>query len=193
MTTDTKAKTLYSPLAEARWAHLVTPRAQMDESKPPAWSVDLVLPANDPKTIAFHKALEDAFIAEHGANKRRSDKGFPLKTDKNDPNLLVAKFKAQQLVRKDGTTAPAPKIIDAKKQPWNGASIGNGSKLIVAFRIFPWTRPEGCGISLILKAAQVVEFVPYLEDDATDGFEEQAGGYTVPSFADEFDEFADEL
>jgi hypothetical protein len=191
--TDSNAKVLYTPLAEARWAYLIEPRPQMDPDKPLAWSVDLVFPAGDPKTIDFHKKLEDAFVAEHGTKKRRSDKGFPLKADKSDPDLLVCKFKAQQLVRRDGTTAPGPKLIDAKKQPWDGSAIGNGSKLIVAFKLHAWDRPEGCGISLIPRAAQVVHFVPYLEEDATEGFEEQAGGYTVPGVADEFDEFGDEL
>lgn len=183
-------KVLYSPLCEARWAYLIEPRAQMDPDKPKAWSVDLVMKKDDPKTEAFIKRLEEVFVAEHGTKKRRSDKGFPVKPDKNDPNLLIAKFKAQQLIRDDGSSAPAPKVIDSKKQAWSGDAIGNGSKLIVAFKPFAWDRPEGCGLSLILRAAQVVHFVPYEGDDATDGFEEQEG-YTVAGVADEFDEFAE--
>jgi hypothetical protein len=187
----TESKILYSPLALARWAYLVEPRQQMDPDKPLAWSVDLVLPTSDPKTAAFQTKLEEVFTAEHGTKKRRSDKGFPLKPDKNDPNLLIAKFKAQQLTNRDGSTAPGPKILDAKKQPWDGAAIGNGSKLIVAFKVYPWDRPEGCGISLIITAAQVVHFVPYVIDDGVDGFDEQEG-YAVAK-ADEFvDEFGDE-
>ena len=109
----TEFKVMYTPLAEARWAYLVEPRAQMDPDKPYAWSVDLVMAANDPKTIAFQKKLEEAFIAEHGANKRRSDKGFPMKPDKENPDLMVVKLKAQQLTRRDGSTAPGPTVIDA--------------------------------------------------------------------------------
>lgn len=189
--TDTATKIHYSPLAECRWAYLVEPRAQMDDSKPPAWSTDLVLPADDPKTVAFHKLLEAAFVESHGTKKKRSPHGMPLKTDKDDPTMLVCKFKAQQLTRKDGTTLAGPKVIDSRKQPWDGSAIGNGSKLIVAFKIHSWERPEGTGISLIPTAVQVVTFVPYLVDDGVDGFEEQEGGYSVPGFADEFeDEFA---
>lgn len=175
MTEATTSKVLYSPLAQARWAHLVQPRPQMDPDKPLAWSVDLVLPAAEPQTQAFQQQLEEAFLAEHGSRKRRSDKGFPLKPDKLNPELLVAKFKAQQLLNRDGTPAPGPRLIDARKQPWDGSAIGNGSRLIVAFRIYPWDRPEGCGISLILKAAQVVQFVPYTQQDPTEGFAEQEG------------------
>lgn len=187
----TESKVLYTPLSEARWAYLVEPRAQMDPDKPLAWSVDLVMDANDPKTVAFQKKLEEAFVAEHGTKKRRSDKGFPVKPDKDDPSKVVVKLKAQQLIRRDGSAAPGPTVIDAKKKTWDGSQIGNGSKLIAAFKIHAWDRPEGCGISLILKAAQVVHFVPYVQDDGVDGFEEQEG-YSVPSAADEFDEFGDD-
>jgi hypothetical protein len=43
-----------------------------------------------------------------------------------------------------------------------------------------------------LKAAQVVHFVPYLQDDGVDGFDEQEG-YSIPSAAAVFDEFDDGL
>jgi hypothetical protein len=190
MTEATATKIHYSPLAEARWCYLIEPRAQMDESKPPAWSVDLVLPDGDPKTVAFHQKLEQMLVEAHGSKKRRSPHGMPIKPDKSDPTILIAKFKAQQLTRKDGSTIPGPKVIDSRKQPWDGSAIGNGSKLIVAFKAHTWERPEGVGISLIPTAVQVVHFVPYVTDDGVDGFEEQAGGFALPAFAEEFeDEF----
>jgi hypothetical protein len=80
--------------------------------------------------------------------------------------------------------------MDSRKRPWDGSAIGNGSKLIVAYKTYTWERPEGVGISLIPTAVQVVHFVPYLLDDGVDGFEEQAGGFALPAFAEEFeDEF----
>jgi hypothetical protein len=190
MTEATAPKIHYSPLAEARWCYLIEPRAQMDPSKPPAWSVDLLLPASDPRTQALHQQFGKMLDEAHGTKKPRSDKGMPLKLDKKDPTMMVMKFKAQQLTRTDGTTIPGPKVIDSKKQPWDGAAIGNGSKLIVAYKPHFWDRVEGVGMSLIPTAVQVVHFVPYLVDDGVDGFEEQAGGYSVAPFADEFaDEF----
>lgn len=189
MTEATASKIHYSPLAEARWAYLIEPRAQMDEAKPPAWSVDLCMKADDSKTQAFHALLESAFIEYHGSKKKRSPNGMPFKIDKNDPTIMVAKFKAQQFIRTDGTALTGPKVMDSKKQPWDGSAIGNGSKLLIAFKFHSWERPEGCGITLIPTAVQVVHFVPYLVDDGSDGFEEQAGGYAVASHAAEFDEF----
>jgi hypothetical protein len=193
MTESATSKIHYSPLCEARWCYLIEPRAQMDESKPPAWSCDLLMPAEDAKTKAFNELLETALVEAHGTKKRRSPHALPLKPDKKDSGILVAKFKAQQLTRKDGTILPGPKVIDSRKQKWDGSDIGNGSKLIVAFKIHNWERPEGVGISLIPTAIQVVHFVPYIVDDGVDGFDEQADGYTVDSYASEFDEFAEEV
>lgn len=134
----------YSPLAEVRWAHLVEPRQQMDPEKPLAWSVDLLLPLGEATSQAFLEKLERQFVEAHGSKKRRSDKGEPWKLDKEQPNqLMVVKFKAQQLTRRDGSQASGPRLIDASKQPWNGAAIGNGSRLVIAYVIHGWDRPEG--------------------------------------------------
>lgn len=184
-----ESKILYSPLAEARWVNLIDARPQMDPDKPKAWTCDLVLPAADPKTVAFQQRLEEALVAEHGAKKRRSDKGFPIKPDKANPELLICRFKSQQNQKSDGSFWPGPKIIDSRKLPWDGRAIGNGSKLIIAFKLIGWDRPEGVGITLIPTAAQVVHFVPYIEDDGADGFDEQEGGFSVAdAAADEFGE-----
>ena len=166
----------YSTQAEVRWAHLVEPRAQMDPEKPLAWSVDLLLPRAEPTSVGFLETLERQFVEAHGSKKRRSDKGEPWKPDKEQPSqLMVVKFKAQQLTRRDGSQAPGPRLIDARKQPWNGAAIGNGSRVVIAYVIHAWDRPEGVGITLIPRAAQVVHYVPYQESDPTEGFAEQEG------------------
>ena len=190
--TDMAFEILYTPKAEVRWAYLITAREQLDPSKPKAWTCELVLQNSDPKTKAFLEKLEEQFVAAHGTKKRRSDKGQPWKPDKDKPQeLTVVKFKANEFVRDDGSKAAGPKVIDAKKQSWDGRSIGNGSKVIIAFTVYPWERAEGCGLQLQPKAVQVVDFVAYEEQDATGGFEEQ-DGYVVPGVAEEFDEFAEE-
>ena len=148
----------------------------MDPEKPLAWSVDLLLPLGEATSQVFLEKLERQFIEAHGSKKRRSDKGEPWKLDKEQPSqLMVVKFKAQQLTRRDGSQASGPRLIDASKQPWNGASIGNGSRLVIAYVIHAWDRPEGVGITLIPRAAQVVHYVPYQESDPTEGFAEQEG------------------
>ena len=189
------SETFYSPKAPVRWAHLITAREQLDSAKPRAWSCELVLTNADPAHAEFLNRLEQAFVDHHGAKKRRSDKGLPWKPDKENPTThTVVKFKATEFVREDGSKAAGPKIIDSRKQPWDGQAIGNGSTVILAFTTYGWERPEGAGLSLQPKACQVVDLVPLAVDDGIDGFAEQEGGYSVtaaPGFADEFDEFGD--
>ena len=188
------SETLFTPRAVVRWAHLITARAQLDESKPKAWTCEMVLePATNPAHAAFLAKLDQAFTDTHGSKKKRSDKGTPWKPDKEEPSKIVLKFKTQQFIREDGSTALGPQIIDAKRQPWNGAAIGNGSELIIKFATYGWERPEGVGLSLQPKAAQVLHLVPYADADATEGFEEQDGFSVAAAAPDDFvDEFADE-
>lgn len=180
----------FSCAAPARWVHLITARTQIDESKPRAWTCELVLSNDNPKHKAFLAKLDQIFIDTHGSKAKRSDKGQPWKADKDDPTKTVVKFKALESVREDGSKASGPQIIDAKRQPWDGSAIGNGSELIIKFSTYGWTRAEGVGLSLQPKAAQVVAFVPRENEDATEGFEEVEGGYAVADAGGFVDEFA---
>ena len=183
------SETFFTPLAPVRWAHLIKARPQMDPSKPNAWSVDLVLdPNNNPAHKAFLAKLDAIFTDTHGTKKKRSDKGQPWKADKEDPTKVIVKFKAQEFVREDGSKATGPQVIDAKRQPWDGSAIGNGSELIVKFSTYGWERPEGTGLSLQPKAVQVVKFVPREEENAAEGFAEQ-DGYAVGDASTYVDEF----
>ena len=185
---------LYSPQAPVRWAHLINARETLDPSKPKAFTCELLLSSSNPKHVEFLVKLDALFTDTHGARKKRSDKGTPWKTDKDDPNITVVKFKSTEFVRDDGSKAAGPRIIDSRKQPWDGSEIGNNSEVILAFTIYGWERPEGTGLSLQPKAVQVVTFVPRadLGEAATDGFSEQEGGYSVAQPAGFVDEFADE-
>ncbi|MEI6032434.1 MAG: hypothetical protein WCQ20_14920 [Synechococcaceae cyanobacterium ELA739] len=181
----------FTPAAPVRWCHLISARTQLDESKPKAWTCELVLDNNDAKHKAFLAKLDQIFTDTHGTKKKRSDKGQPWKPDKDDPTKTVVKFKALEFVREDGSKATGPQIIDAKRQAWDGSQIGNNSQLIIKFSTYGWERPEGTGLSLQPKAAQVLTFVAREQDDATDGFEEQ-DGYSVTQPIGFVDEFAEE-
>ena len=180
----------FSPAAPVRWAHLITARTQLDESKPRAWTCELVLSNDNPKHKAFLAKLDQIFTDTHGSKAKRSDKGQPWKADKDDPTKTVVKFKAQEFVREDGSKASGPQLIDSKRSAWDGSAIGNGSELIIKFSTYGWTRPEGVGLSLQPKAAQVVAFVPREDEDATEGFDEVEGGYAVADTGGFVDEFA---
>ena len=107
-----------TPLAEVRWAHLITPRHQLDKSKPKAWTADLLLPNSDEKAQSFLLAMEDQFIALHGSRKRRAEKGFPWKPDKEKPSeITVVRFKVPQFQRRDGSLSEGPRIVP-RQPPW---------------------------------------------------------------------------
>ena len=179
---------LVTPVAELRWCNMIEPRHQFDKSKPLAWTCDMLLLNNNPEHQKFLLELEDQFTALHGSRKRRAEKGFPWKPDKEKPeSITVLKFKSQQFQRKDGSFADGPKIIDARKHPWDGSAIGNGSTGRIAFTIYDWEGETGCGITLQPQALQVIEFEPYEAKDPTDAFGE-VEGYSVSSAADSFGE-----
>jgi hypothetical protein len=178
---------LVTPVAELRWCNLIEPRHQFDKSKPLAWTCDLVLENKNKEHAQFLLDLEDQFTSLHGSRKRRAEKGFPWKADKENPAThTVVKFKAQQFQRKDGSLADGPKIIDAKKTPWDGATIGNGSTGRLAFTIYDWEGDNGCGITLEPKALQIIHFEAYEASNAVDAFGE-VDGYSQPGVASAFD------
>jgi hypothetical protein len=102
--------------------------------------------------------MEDQFIPLHGNRQRRAEKGFTWKADQEKPSeITVLRFKVPQFQRRDGSLSEGPRIVDARKQPWDGAAIGNGSKVIVAFDIYDWDGENGCGMTFQPLAVQVVE------------------------------------
>jgi len=176
------AKTVFqAPLGTVRWCHLLTARKQYDETKPPAFSTELLLPTAEPATQKFLKAMEAYFVEQHGAKAKRSQYAFPWGPDKEQGSAItVVKFKRTQFTDKStGVPQAGPKIQDSQCNPWDGAIIGNGSKLLIKFDVYSWEGAAGCGLTFQPTAAQVVEFVPYERAEEADSFAPIAGGYVT--------------
>ena len=179
-----------APLGTVRWCHLITARKQYDETKPPAFSTELLLPTAETSTQKFLKQMEAYFVEQHGAKAKRSQYAFPWGPDKEQGEAItVVKFKQQQFTDKaTGEPRPGPRIIDSQCNPWDGSIIGNGSKLLIKFQVYAWEGAAGCGLSFQPTAAQVVEFVPYQRADEAESFAPVAGGYiaaTASVFGDD--------
>ena len=89
------------------------------------------------------------------------------------------KFKLKAKVQKrDGSWyEQEPVVLDAKKTPLTGDTlIGNGSKVKVAFEPIPYVMQstKKVGVSLRLKAVQVIDLVEY-GNSATSVFDEEDG------------------
>lgn len=102
----------------------------------------------------------------------------------DDTGNVEFKFKLKAKVRKrDGSTyEQAPAVLDSKKVPMSKDTlVGNGSKVKVAFEPIPYVMPstKKAGVSLRLKAVQVIDLVEY-GNSATSVFDEE-DGYVAPS------------
>jgi len=95
------------------------------------------------------------------------------------------KFKLKAKVQtKDGRTyEQEPVVLDSKKKPLGkDMLIGNGSKVKVAFEPIPYVMQstKKVGVSLRLKAVQVIDLVEY-GNSATSVFDEEDGFVAPPT------------
>lgn len=102
----------------------------------------------------------------------------------DDTGNVEFKFKLKaKIKRKDGTMfEQRPTVFDSKVTPMDKSTlIGNGSKVKVAFEPIPYVMPatKQVGVSLRLKAVQVLELVEY-GSSTTSVFDEE-DGYVAPS------------
>ena len=179
------SETFYSPKAPVRYARLVNAGFYKDKW---SYSVELILTDVNPAHQAFLDKLESEFVALYGTKRQPAENGKPW-LSLGDGTTRV-KFKTNRFENSDGTFSKGPRLVDAKKQPWNDQEIGNGSEVIISFTVKSWK--DDVGISLHPKACQVVSFVPREDttgEEAAEGFEEQ-DGYSVAESVGYVDEFA---
>lgn len=110
---------------------------------------------------------------------------FEMDTDEAGTPTGDIVFKAKMKARvksKDGKVyEQKPMVVDAKKTPLDGSTlIGNGSVVKVAVEPFPYMMPatKTVGVTLRLKALQVIEIVEY-GNNAASIFEEEDGFVTT--------------
>lgn len=175
---------LKTPIAEVRWCKLVGPARdnKFDPSKPPSWSTDMVLDNSDRTHMAWLQEMEDQYKLVHG-EQRASSKAFPWAEGKDDDKgKTIVKFKLPEFTRKDGTKSEGPTIFDSAKNPWDPTKeIGNGSKICIAFDIYGWSSPSGCGMTFQPKFAQVVELVEFSRANPEAMFDVVPGGFVDAS------------
>lgn len=102
----------------------------------------------------------------------------------DDTGNVEFKFKLKAKVQKrDGTYyEQQPAVLDSKKVPMtNDILIGNGSRVKVAFEPIPYVMAstKKAGVSLRLKAVQVIDLVEY-GNSAASVFDEE-DGFVAPS------------
>lgn len=175
-----------SPLGTAIYPRLTTPDTKFD--KDGVYSVDLELDPKAKETKDFIAALtasaDESYAAtckEKGGKKlKRCD--LPVK--ETDEGMVRIKFKLKAKAgNEERSWDQKPVIFDsagtALATPPN---IGSGSRIKVAFEVIPFfTAMVGAGISLRMKAVQLVELREYTPGDNFDayGFKANPKGFVA--------------
>lgn len=197
-----KFQRLTSPEGIAVYPRLNKPDTKFDANG--VYSVDLDLDPSSKEVTAFidslkkmhEAAYKETCEAKGGKKLKKAD--LSIKT--TDDGLLRIKFK---LKAKGGTEERSwdqkPVLFDARGNPMvNPPNIGSGSRVKVAFEVVPFfTAMVGCGLSLRLRAVQVIDLREYTPGDnfdaygfkATDGFEVTAPPTDATEESSEGDDF----
>lgn len=123
------------------------------------------------------EALEQ-MKADNPKVKNMKQADLPYEVDDETGDVLVNfKLRAVGKTRDGEVFTQSPMLFDKKGKPFDGEQIWGGSTLKVSFEVIPfYTKLIGAGITLRLKAAQVVELVAGGAAGAGDyGFGSEAG------------------
>jgi len=175
-----------SPTGTAIYPRLTTPDTKFD--KDGVYSVDLELDSSAKEVAGFldsvKKAADEAYKAEcekrGGKKLKRAD--LPIKDGEGDMVCIKFKLKAKA-GNEEKSWAQKPVIFDstgtAMQTPPN---VGSGSKIKVAFEVVPYfTAMVGAGVSLRLKAVQILDLREYTPGDNFDayGFKADPKGFVA--------------
>jgi hypothetical protein len=164
-----------SPLGTAIYPRLTTPDTKFD--KDGVYSVELELDPKDKVAKEFvaslNKAADDAYAAECESRGGKKLKRSAMPIKETDEGMIRIKFKLKAKAgNEEKSWEQKPVIFDsagtAMQTPPN---VGSGSKVKVAFEVVPFfTAMVGAGISLRMKAVQIVELREYVPGDNFDAY-----------------------
>jgi len=178
-----------TPKGLAQYPWLSTPDTKFSEEG--EYKVNLILPKQE--AIPVLKQINQVY-AENVEKEIKKAQGKDIKKA-NPPYLeeldgegqptgnIILKFKSK--------AAYKPAIFDAKGIPMIDSNIWGGSEIKVNGSIAPYCTPAiGAGVSLRLRAVQVIQYVQGNSSSSRFGFEEEVGyEHTAP---ETFEEMAEE-
>jgi hypothetical protein len=183
---------LTSPRGTAIYPRLTTPDTKFD--KDGVYSVDLELNPKSKDAAEFlatlKKAADAAYTAEcekrGGKKLKRAD--LPIK--ETDEGQIRIKFKLKAKAgNEEKSWTQKPMIFDsmgaAVQTPPN---VGSGSEIKVSFEVVPFfTAMVGAGVSLRMKAVQILDLKEYTPGDRFDayGFTADPKGFVAQANAED--------
>lgn len=196
MTKKTKLTRYVSPKGTAQYPYLTKPDTKFNPDG--EYKISLELDAADASEIMsfLDEQLEKSIASAKEENKGKKIKEGDAPYSVNDDTGKVTvrfKLKAKVTPKNGDPFEQKVALFDAKGTPMSAAAtVGGGSKVKVAYEIIPYyTAIAGAGISLRLRAVQVIDLVEYSSGGAgAFGFGEE-DGYEAATTATE-DDFTDE-
>lgn len=182
-----------SPKGTASWPKLNEPDTKFDAKGVFSVGLRMSAEAAAPMIATLTKMYEDFYAEKVKELKKKLKKSdFPWKEVTNDAGNETGEieFRFKMVAKvdtKDGRTIEQrPILFDAKMRPMNDR-VGGGSTIRVGFEPHLWEVPAtGVGLSLRLKAVQVIELKEFGGRTAKDfGFAEEEGFETAFSEADD--------
>jgi len=173
-----------TPTGTAIYPRLTTPDTKFD--KDGVYSVDLELDTSD-KTVAdflavLKKTADSAYAAEceKRGNKKLKRADLPIKDGEGDMVRVKFKLKAKA-GNEEKSWTQKPVLFDAQGTALKEApNVGSGSRIKVAFEVVPFfTAMVGAGVSLRMKAVQIIDLKEYTPGDRFDayGFKADPNGF----------------
>lgn len=171
-----------SPRGVAGYPYLTKPDTKFNPEG--EYKVDLLI--KDPTDVAkmtdlldeqFEVAFKKAKAEAKGAKVKEGSRGY----EEQEDGSIKVRFKLKASgKRKDGTEfTQKPALFNAKGEPLKADKVvGSGSTIKVSFEVVPfYTKLAGAGITLRMKAVQVIKLESYAGGDASSyGFEAEEGG-----------------
>ena len=173
--------TKVSVAGEAIYPHLMKPDVRFNELG--EYKVTLKLDKQDASEMVkdIDQAIEDSLAKAQKDNKGKTVKSAPKPYKEESGNVFFKfKMKASGVNKKTQEKfTQRPQLLDSKKNPIApSTSIWGGSIMKIAYEPFPYFTPMlGAGISLRLKAVQVIKLV---EGKSNNVFKEEDGFETTP-------------
>lgn len=181
-----------SPKGRFIYPWLTTPDTKFDAEG--VYRLKLAVPAAEAGDLV--EALEAKYEENRTGNKAkvREEGSRPWELDEEtNEYLFTFKMKAVVTTKKEEKFTQRPTIFDTTGQPCEDLKIGGGTIGKISYEIIPYANKMiGAGISLRLKAVQILELIEYGSGDANSyGFGDEEG-FVAPSDTSEFEQEAAE-
>jgi hypothetical protein len=179
--TKSKNPRYVSPAGIAQYPYLTKPDTKFNPDG--EYKLKLEIPADQAQDIVTfldeQHELAQAKAKKDNPGKKIKEGSAPYEVNEDTGKVSVSfKLKAKVTPKSGDPFEQKPAIFDAKGKPLQDAKIGGGSKVKVAYELVPYyTAIAGAGVSLRMKAVQVIDLVEYGGGAGADayGFGEEDG------------------